>query len=586
MITPMQFADKYMQPYKKHGPEITSLYCPFCQGGRKNDKYTFSLNEDKLTYVCHRGKCGERGHFTQLLKHFGEGVRMEYEIYRPVKEYKKPQVKSSTLSKITIEYAALRKISQKTLDDWGIQEKDGNFVFRYFDENNQLVFVKYRPARKIEKGERKAWREKETKPILYGLWKVDKSKPLIITEGEFDTLAIYEAGIRNVVSVPSGNKDFEWINHCWDFIKDIKKIVIWGDNDEPGQEMVKKLIGKLGEEKCYIVEVKGVKDANELLYVKGKEEVKKAIEEAKPVPFEGLIDLSTITPENDKNLPKIKSNIKFLDKLIGGWLLGELSIWTGKRGEGKSTFLGQVLLEALQQGETVTAYSGELTAQRFQNWIHLQAAGEGNIKLVVDTDTGKEYPVISREAHNQIREWYKGRFFLYDNTINFEHSEENSIIKVFTYAARRYDCKLFLVDNLMTARFDGINERDYYRKQSEFVGELVRFAKSFNVHVHLVAHPKKTDGDLDNDSISGTADITNRADNVFAVKRTEGDFDTEITILKNRSDGIIKKTLGFLFDEKSKRFWIPSEPGTRIKKYGWEQVKAWEEAQIIMPWDK
>ena len=572
-MNPLQFANTYLQPYKRKGNEIAARYCPYCKGNGK-DKYTFYLNVDKQTFICHRGSCNKQGHFTELCRDFGEEPdNMKYEIYKPVKQYKKPQIKTSKLSQKAIKYAQLRKITEKTLEDWKVTEKNGNFVFNYYDENNELVFVKYRPARKIKKGERKAWREKDGKPILYGMWKVDKQYPLVICEGEFDALALSQAGVKNAVSVPSGNNDFTWIDLCWDWLQGIDKIIIFGDKDEPGKEMEKKLIAKLGEERCYTTENK-YKDANELLFKEGPEAVRKAVENAQPVPLEGLIDLSTITPQDDSMLPKIKSNIKWLDKLIGGWILGELSIWTGKRGEGKSTFLGQVLLEALETGNSVCAYSGELTAQRFQNWIHLQAAGAENIQTKIDDYTGKEYQYISKSIHDKIREWYKGRFFLYDNSINFKNAGENSIIKVFTYAAKRYDCKLFLVDNLMTARFDGLSEKDYYRRQSEFVGELVRFAKAFNVHVHLVAHPKKTKEELDNDSVSGTSEITDRADNVFAVKRLEGkDIDTEIKILKNRSDGVRNKSLGFNFDEKSKRFWIPSEPGTRVKKYRWQDYE-------------
>ena len=47
----------------------------------------------------------------------------------------------------------------------------------------------------------------------------------------------------------------------------------------------------------------------------------------------------------------------------------------------------------------------------------------------------------------------------------------------------------------------------------------MEFAKKNEVHVHLVAHPRKGDNDkkklLTADDIGGSADITNRADNAF-----------------------------------------------------------------------
>ena len=161
---------------------------------------------------------------------------------------------------------------------------------------------------------------------------------------------------------------------------------------------------------------------------------------------------------------------------------------------------------------------------------------------------------------------------------------------MFTYAVKRYDCKLFMVDNLMTARFDGLSDSDYFRRQSNFVGELVRFAKAYDVHVHLVAHPKKTQDDLTNDSVSGTADITNRADNVISIKRlTEPVMqnglraDATLTILKNRSDGVMNEELALAFEPNSKRFYNPLKPSTKDKKYNWEINKVGE--NDVPPWE-
>ena len=73
----------------------------------------------------------------------------------------------------------------------------------------------------------------------------------------------------------------------------------------------------------------------------------------------------------------------------------------------------------------------------------------------------------------------------------------------------------------MSARFGASNDGDFYRGQSNFVGRLVEFAKREEVHVHLVAHPRKNDGKamLDADEVGGSGDITNRAYNVFSLQR-------------------------------------------------------------------
>jgi twinkle protein len=243
-------------------------------------------------------------------------------------------------------------------------------------------------------------------------------------------------------------------------------------------------------------------------------------------------------------------------------------------------------LETVDQGYGVCAYSGELRADRFQYWVNLQAAGKENIQTYFDDVRQADIPYLTKDTNKSIREWYRSKFFLYDNTT---HPEENGILKIFTYAAKRYDCKVFLVDNLMTSRFDAASDNDFYRAQSRFVGELVHFAKAYNVHVHLVAHPRKTKEALTKEDVQGSGDITNRADNVFAVartsERTDTDADTVISVLKNRSDGVQGKDVGLMFDKTSKRFWQQSDPTAQFKKYGWQKVKQIEIPEEQYPWD-
>lgn len=53
---------------------------------------------------------------------------------------------------------------------------------------------------------------------------------------------------------------------------------------------------------------------------------------------EKLIDVGCINPSNYINRVRIKSEFSNLDKMIGGFSLGELSIWTGKSGQRKVYF--------------------------------------------------------------------------------------------------------------------------------------------------------------------------------------------------------------------------------------------------------
>lgn len=278
-----------------------------------------------------------------------------------------------------------------------------------------------------------------------------------------------------------------------------------------------------------------------------------------------LVDIGLIEPTFE-NRETVSSGFSNLDKMIGGFKFGELSVWSGKSGQGKSTFLSQVLLEAVNRGYKVCAYSGELINEQFQHWLLLQACGESHIEKRYDTVKQCDIYVPCKEATEKIREWLKGKFFLYNNEFT---GNDNNIIDVFKYAYKTQNCRVFLVDNLMTAKYDSDYKENYYIQQSRFVGELVRFAKTYNVHVHLIAHPKKTQGELTKEDISGSLDITNRADNAFTVNRDESG--TTVKVLKNRSQGIQNQMVRFEFDSRTKRFIPTNNEFAKYKKYGWEE---------------
>lgn len=564
-MTPFEFAERHFGQYRVHGNEIIPTYCPYCHGGQNRDKHTFALNAEKLTFNCKRGSCGVSGTFNQLCRDFGEEViSRNFELRRPKKEYKTPTTKVKPATAKVEAYLKLRGFSKSTWERRGVgDDGKGNIAFPYY-ENGKLVLMKFRPARKVKKGERKGWREKGGKPVFWGMDLCTPDKPLIICEGEGDALALDECGIPNVVSVPSGAEDLTCVDECWDWLEKFKRIIIWVDNDEPGQRLQRNLIKKLGAWRCSVVSAER-KDANEVLVLDGKDAVIQAVNNAVEVPVSGLVRLADVRAFDYASTVRVRSGIRGLDSVTGGFMMGQVSVWTGINSSGKSTLLGQIMLEAIDQGFAVCAYSGELPAPVFRYWIDLQAAGPRNIEMRFDSIRGAEVAYPKAEVLPKIREWYRDKFFLHDS---FGSTTENNLLEVFEYAARRYDCRVFLIDNLMTTVI-GSNDKDFYRKQSEFVGRVMDFAHKHEVHVHLVAHPRKTTGRLTKMDVAGSGDITNRPDNVFGVHRLtpeeqqkEG-CEAMVDIFKNRFSGRQDVSVGLKFIDTCKRFYMASDTGVR-----------------------
>lgn len=576
------FARRYLGQFNQKGNEIIPRYCPFCNGGQHRDKYSFALNIDKLTYNCKRGTCNKSGTFKELCSEFGENADIEInnlEFFRSKKEYKKPKTELKPIGNKAFEYLKLRGISEETINYLKVSSDDkGNIVFPFYDENQSLVFLKFRPSKKVGKGELKSWREEGGKPVLWCMDICDtKLKYLIITEGEIDTMSCYEAGLKNCVSIPSGCEDFSWIETCWSWLQQFEIITLFGDSDDAGIKMVKALINKLSDFRIKVVSNK-YKDANELLYKEGKEEVKKVVELAKEIPVQGLIQLADIEPENPQSRVIARSPWNTLDKITGGSPMGCISIWSGKRGNGKSTAVGQMLIDAIENGFKVCAYSGELKNERFKYWIDLQIAGSDNIESYFDSFKMEEKYFVNKEKRKIIEEWYRDKFWIYDSSIIDGIKEETTnILKLFEYAAKRYDCKIFLIDNLMTAREHYFkNEKDFYRAQGDFIRNIKAFAKKHDTHVHIVAHPKKTNNvnELDNDDVSGTTEITDLADFTYYVSKCEDtqrpEINTIIKVGKNREDGTTGQ-IGLSYCKKSRRLYLCNEK-SNSKVYSWEKM--------------
>ena len=572
-MKPKEFADRYLRPYKRRGDEIISS-CPICLGGDRNDKDTFYLNSEKEVYECKRGKCGAKGTFSQLCKKFGEQSDQTKEWITQKKRernYKLPSAAKDPTSK-SVEYLALRKISKATIEKCKVGEDDkGNIVFRFYQDGKH-VFNKYRPSHKVKADELKSWRDTDTKPVFYNMDNCDTDMPLIITEGEIDCLSVVEVGHDNAVSVPSGASDLSCIDNCYEWINQFKHIYIWVDNDQAGDNLRENLIQRLGKWRCFNI-YSEEKDANAQLYKHGKESVMECVNNGEPVKHDGLICLSDVESIDYSEIKRIPSTFNKLNKVIGGYYMGMVTVLTGVNSSGKSTFLGNEMLNAIESGNPICVYSGELPARIFKQWIDLQACGKEFLKMEFDNVKQMDIPYVPSSVKTSLNNWYQDKFYLYDK--NADISTDKELLEVFEYSFRRHGCRFFVVDNMMTTFFTN-DETDYYRQQAVFVAQMKSFAERFNSHVIIVAHPRKISGIVKKEDISGSGHISDIADLVIGIHRLTDDekeklpdTDNLIQVLKNRVFGVIDKKIRVQYCEKSKRLYDPDNPYGSKREYGW-----------------
>lgn len=567
--------------------ELIFTKCPYCGNTSRNDKEKFAINLRTGQFNCFRASCGAKGNMITLARDFNFSLGDQEDSYyrigpqRHYRRFKKPEKIESKDD--ALEYMKSRGISEEICRKYQITSNtEGNIVFPFFDEKEELWFVKYR-LKHPKPGGLKEFCESNTKAILFGMNQCNlENKTLIITEGQIDSLSVSEAGFENAVSVPTGATGFTWVPHCWDWMMNFDKIIVFGDYEKNHITLYNEIAARWKfkvwhvQEKDYL----DCKDANEILQKYGPDQIRKCIEDAVQRPIPRAKELSKVEYINPYDIEKLPTGIKDLDEtLCGGLPFGQVILLTGKAGDGKSTFASQILLSAIQENYKCFAYSGELPNYLFKSWIDYQAAGADNTYEEWTRWTWEKPRKVKSDVLRKITDWYSGRIWIYDNSAGEVDDEEGGLMALIEQVINQYNVKVILIDNLMTGLdLEPGLSADKFDRQSTFMKKLARIALRYNVLIILVAHKRKDNGIASvNESVSGTADITNLASIVISYERSRRDDMSKderlIKITKNRLFGKLN-TSGVVasYDPASKRIYTNDTEQNR--KYGWtEEVK-------------
>lgn len=501
-------------------------------------------------------------------------------------------------------YLGKRGINSATIDYLDIREDEhGNCVFNYYDTNDVLTLVKYRPSRTIDKtkGEIKTWCQKDadTTPLLFNMGRVNPTKPLLITEGELDTASAIFSGYINTVSVPFGAGNFHWIEENWDWLEQFHDIIIWADNDEPGEKMRKECINRLGSWRTkyiqtpkYFEKENGrrvpLNDINDCLQVGGKEFVLKLIADAKDVPVTSVIDYADIEELDMSQVGGVKTGLKPVDKELVKLYNGTLTILSGRPGSGKTSLIDQIAAESMDNGNPVFLFSKELPPRLSANWFNTIIAGRRNQTLVEKSD-GASFYVVPYDTQKKMQNFYKNKLLIYKDS---EPNDSESVMRSAEECVRKYGAKLVILDNLMMLDLKADSE-SMNLAQTKLVNELINFASKYDVVVVLIAHPKKT-ADMTSDvsmyDISGSSNIINLAIRSIGLRRVSkkekedprsewGKYDVVLTIIKDRLFGKQDIQIGLWYDNRSRRFYTDYEEYDR--KFAWDDRNYFDKLEYV-----
>lgn len=372
--------------------------------------------------------------------------------------------------------------------DWVIvpYERNGRRVNRKFRRIDQKAFMQDKG------GEQIFWRH----DCIADAGLADQ--PLIITEGEFDAIAAIQAGFWRTVSIPGGapseptqgdargSGKYAFLEAARPALDKIKRVVICADADGPGAALLQDLTALLGPSRCaFVIYPDGCKDLNDVLAQHGEQAVKALIDEAKWVRVVGVHKLLSMPP-----LPPIETWRPDIHAPIDDLIPicpGQVSVWTGIPGHGKSSLVNAIAWSIAKRDGLCIAH-GSFESQPQREYLNSAIAYFTKAKSSLATE----------DQVYRMRKWLNDRVtFLVADGYAGPGEEEffDADLAWFFDAAKtaviRDGCRLVILDpwsQIEHAKQGNEPETTYIQRS---IRRARSFARSFDAHVAIVAHPTK-----------------------------------------------------------------------------------------------
>lgn len=442
-----------------------------------------------------------------------------------------------------IEYLHKRELNDDTIHNFRLQNHQGMITFPYFQNDIMIGCKTRKPAKHIDGP--KYLSLTGSKPGLFNYDGVSTDKPLIICEGEFDCMIIFQSGFENVVSVGAGaNSLTDLIGQYRGFLDGFESLIIFSDNDEAGGNMDRAFLDAFPDKVRLIDKaVMKRKDANEEYLKGGAEAIRKIIESAQER-IEGFFNPDTDETSIAEAYARgrfISTGLQGIDQALNDLAPGCVTLVAGRSNGGKSTFINQVVANAIEQGNKTFLISGEDDKRLLVNRIYQAVVGRDAQLYDFVRINKRLFKIPKKDVLKDLKAWHKDKLHLF---MKGEASLKTTD-QLFGMISRKIKTdkyNLVIIDNLMSV-LDSRTASDKYEDQANFVQRCCDISKIYHVHIIIVLHPNKTfrKGEyMDFEQISGNSDMSNKADNIIAIIREYGEeklaqgIDGYAEILKNR----------------------------------------------------
>lgn len=531
------------------------VLCPKCHGGRTKEKsLSVTVDADGCGVVlrCHRAKeCGWKDGRRTI-----DGAARAYR--KPVEPPTPPPFHDAeAIRKPTTMYDffAQRGISRETADLFGCYVTkhwfpDGDhqpaLVFPYLFDG-RIVNRKYRSPAKM------FIQEKNPLPTLFNVDAVAEPDVVWWVEGEADVMAMHEAGYVQTVTLANGaphelrdeddprredDKRFLALGTHSTLLGRVKKFVLAGDMDGPGDVLREELARRLGRHRCWLVTwPEGSKDACDVLRQHGAAGVQAAVEAARKYPVQGLqqTDAGTLVEARHHQRPAVMTTGTIAtNKILSFPTEGRLIVITGVPSAGKSVWLKFVSLHLMaEHNRKFLVFSPEM--QPWQEFA-IQCA---------ETLMGKRFypgdddPGMTDAEITAAEDWLRDRLIMLVTDSTDTAPTLDWVLEMASICILR--------DGVTDLQIDPWNELEHDRgskTEAEYTSASLQRIKAFalrhGVNVWIATHPVKMQPPRTGEKmqapgmydINGGAMWNNKADIGITVHRPE--LTTQIILRKSR----------------------------------------------------
>jgi twinkle protein len=458
-------------------------YCPRCHGDRsdKHDK-SLSVNVDEACWQCHY--CG----WADYLENHNKADR-DWRTPAPRVPHPPPPPPTAPADRGEVhgraaEFLATRGLPDDTAVRYSLWGDDRGIHIPYY-VGGQLTNIKHRWFR----GDNlKSGHSMETGQEL-SFWNIDAAHgvdTLVITEGEWDAMAVEAAGMV-ALSVPNGANKGElklgYFDAAADILAAIPTILIATDGDDVGGKLEQELVRRIGVEKCKRVYWSTGKDANDVLIAGGVEALRADLANATEYPVAGIVRPSALRDQmlalyRDGLARGVSTGIPNLDPLFT-ILDGYVTLVTGMAGSGKSELLDQIVVNTgIDLGWRWAIFSPEGDPRE----EHMSRFAE---KLSGLPFFAGPHQRMSEELADRTVDWMEEHLTFIDP----DDPTIESILEAARVEVLRRGIKCLIIDpwNELTHLHKPYERSDQYL--SRMLRDIRRWAERNRVHVFIVNHP-------------------------------------------------------------------------------------------------